>query len=156
MKKVLKILFRIFYITLFSAILLALIYAFLPKLWGTAAITVAGETYLPETVAASYELGETIKVNYSAGSETVKFHHVKGNYGMYDYVIPIQGENIETELTVHYLKTNQWRINNLDISAALEETDGVWNADVTVEVDGRIFEETFYDISESGMEIRVE
>ena len=156
MKKALKILFRIFYITLFSAILLAVIYAFLPKVWGEATIHVEGEPYVPETITGNYELGEELNINCWQTENGIKFSHIKGNYGMYDYIIPIHGENIDTELTVHFFKTNQWKIKELDIAVEVYEENGTWNADVAVETDVRVYEETFYDIEENTMEIRVE
>lgn len=156
MKKALKILFRIFYITLFSVILLVVIYTFLPKVWGTATIQIEGEPYVPETVTGNYELGEELKLNCRLGGEGISFSHIKGNYGMYDYVIPIHGENIDTELTVHFFKTNQWKIKSMDIEVMVYEENGTWNADVAVETDGHTYEETFYNIEENTMEIRVE
>lgn len=156
MKKALKILFRIFYITLFSAILLAVIYAFLPKMWGTAIVQIEGEPYVPETVTGYYELGEELNLNCRPSNEGISFSHIKGNYGMYDYIIPIHGENIDTELTVHFFKTNQWKIKELDIAVEVYEENGTWNADVAVETDVRVYEETFYDIEENAIEIRVE
>ncbi len=156
MKKVLKILFRIFYITLFSAILLVVIYGFFPKVWGTATIQIEGEPYVPETVTGNYELGEELKLNCRPDDEGINFSHIKGNYGMYDYVILIHSENIDTELTVHFFKTNQWKIKELDIAVEVYEEKGTWNADVVVETDGHTYEETFYNIEENTMEIRVE
>ncbi len=156
MKKAFKILIRIFYITLFFAILLVVIYAFLPKVWGSATIQVVGEAYVPETVAGNYELGEELNINCWQTENGIKFTHIKGNYGMYDYIIPIHGENIDTELTVHLFKTNQWKIKELDIAVEVYEEDSIWNADVIIEIDGRLTEVSFYDIEESAMEIRVE
>ena len=156
MKKALKILFRIFYITLFSAILLAVIYAFLPKMWGMAIVQIEGEPYVPETVTGYYELGEELNLNCRLSNEGISFSHIKGNYGMYDYIIPIHGENIDTELTVHFFKTNQWKIKELDIAVKVYEENGTWNADVAVETDVRVYEVSFYDIEENAIEIRVE
>lgn len=156
MKKTLKILFRIFYITVFAVVLLVVVYALLPKMWGKATIQVEGEAYLPETVTGYYELGEELKLNCAQGNEVIKFNHVKGNYGMYDYVIPIRTENIDTELVVHFFKTNQMRIDTLNIKVELYELDGIWNADVIVETDGRVTEASFDDVEAGGIEMRVE
>lgn len=156
MKKTLKILFRIFYITVFAAVLLVIVYALLPKMWGKAIVQVEGEVYLPDIVTGYYELGEELNLNCAQGNGVVKFNHVKGNYGMYDYVIPIRIENIDTELVVHFFKTNQWKIKSLDIEVMVYEENGTWNADVVVKTDVRTYEETFCNIVENGMEIRVE
>ncbi len=156
MKKTLKILFRIFYITVFVAVLLVVVYALLPKMWGKATIQVDGATYLTESVTGYYELGEELNLNCAQGKEVIKFNHVKGNYGMYDYVIPIRTENIDTELVVHFFKINQWKIKSLDIEVMVYEENGTWNADVVVKTDVRTYEETFCNIVENGMEIRVE
>lgn len=156
MKKIFKILFRIFYITLFSAVLLAVIYVLLPKVWGDVAVQVAGESYVPETVSGYYELDEALNLNYRTKGETGKFSHIKGNYGMYDYIIPIHDESIDTELTIHFFKTNQWKMRSLNISVVVYEENGVWNADVVVETADRVYEETFRDIEENVIEIRVE
>ncbi len=156
MNKTLKILFRIFYITVFVAVLLVVVYALLPKMWGKATIQVEGEAYLPETVTGYYESGEELKLNYAQGNEMIKFNHVKGNYGMYDYIIPIHTDNIDTELVVHFFKTNQMTIDTLDIKVEMHEADGIWNADVVVETDGRVSEASFSDVEISGIEIRIE
>ena len=156
MKKTLKILFRIFYITVFAAVLLVIVYVLLPKMWGKATIRVDGATYLTESVTGYYELGEELNLNCAQENEVIKFNHVKGNYGMYDYVIPIRTENIDTELVVHFFKTNQWKIKCLDIEVMVYEENGTWNADVVVKTDVRTYEETFCNIVENGMEIRVE
>ena len=75
---------------------------------------------------------------------------------MYDYIIPIHDESIDTELTIHFFKTNQWKMRSLNISVVVYEENGVWNADVVVETADRVYEETFRDIEENGIEIRVE
>lgn len=156
MKKTLKILFRIFYITVFAVVLLVVVYALLPKMWGKATIRVDGATYLTESVTGYYELGEELNLNCAQENGVIKFNHVKGNYGMYDYVIPIRTENIDTELVVHFFKINQWKIKSLDIEVMVYEENGTWNADVVVKTDVRTYEETFCNIVENGMEIRVE
>lgn len=156
MKKTLKILFRIFYITVFAAVLLVVVYALLPKMWGKAIVQVEGVAYVPDIVTGYYELGEELNLNCAQENEVIKFNHVKGNYGMYDYVIPIRTENIDTELVVHFFKINQWKIKSLDIEVMVYEENGTWNADVVVKTDVRTYEETFCNIVENGMEIRVE
>ena len=156
MKKTLKILFRIFYITVFAVVLLVVVYALLPKMWGKATIRVDGATYLTESVTGYYELGEELNLNCAQENGVIKFNHVTGNYGMYDYVIPIRTENIDTELVVHFFKINQWKIKSLDIEVMVYEENGTWNADVVVKTDVRTYEETFCNIVENGMEIRVE
>ena len=156
MKKTLKILFRIFYITVFAVVLLVVVYALLPKIWGKAIVQVEGVAYVPDIVTGYYELGEELNLNCAQENEAIKFNHVKGNYGMYDYVIPIRTENIDTELVVHFFKINQWKIKSLDIEVVVYEENGTWNADVVVKTDVRTYEETFCNIVENGMEIRVE
>lgn len=156
MKKALKILFRIFYITVFAAVLLVIVYALLPKMWGKATIQVEGVAYVPDIVAGYYESGEELNLNCAQENEVIKFNHVKGNYGMYDYVIPIRTENIDTELVVHFFKTNQMRIDTLNIKVELYESDGIWNADVVIETDVDVSEASFDDVETGRIEIRVE
>jgi len=156
MKKTLKILFRIFYITVFAAVLLVIVYALLPKMWGKAIVQVEGEVYMPGTVTGYYESGEELNLNCAQGNEVVKFNHSKGNYGMYDYIIPIRTDNIDTELVVHFLKTNQMRIDTLNIKVELYELDGIWNADVVIETDVGACEASFDDVEAGGIEMRVE
>lgn len=156
MKKTLKILFRIFYITVFAAVLLVIVYALLPKMWGKAIVQVEGVAYVPDIVTGYYELGEELNLNCAQENEVIKFNHVKGNYGMYDYVIPIRTENIDTELVVHFFKTNQMRIDTLDIKVELYESDGIWNADVVIETDVDVSEASFDDVEAGRIEIRVE
>ncbi len=156
MKKSLKILFRVFYITVSATVLFVVIYALLPKMCGNVTIQVESEAYVPEMVTGYYELGEELKLNCRQGKDVIKFNHIKGNYGMYDYVIPIRTENVDTELMVHFFKTNQMAIDTLDIKVALYQSDGIWNADVIAATDGRMMEVSFEDVEEQGMEIRVE
>ena len=156
MKKHLKNLFRIFYITVFLAVLLVVVYALVPKMWGKVTIQVDGATYLTETVIGYYELGEELNLNCAKGNKVIKFSHVKGNYGMYDYVIPIRTENIDTELMVHFFKTNQMTIDTLSIKVDLHETDGIWNADVVIETDKGEMKVSYYDVETGGLELRVE
>ena len=156
MKKTLKILFRIFYITVFAVVLLVVVYALLPKMWGKAIVQVEGVAYVPDIVTGYYESGEELKLNCAQENEVIKFNHVKGNYGMYDYVIPIRTENIDTELVVHFFKTNQMRIDTLDIKVELYESDGIWNADVVIETDVDVSEASFDDVEAGRIEIRVE
>lgn len=156
MKKTLKILFRIFYITVFAAVLLVVVYALLPKMWGKAIVQVEGVAYVPDIVTGYYESGEELNLNCAQEKEVIKFNHVKGNYGMYDYVIPIRTENIDTELVVHFFKTNQMRIDTLDIKVELYESDGIWNADVVIETDVDVSEASFDDVEADRIEMRVE
>lgn len=156
MKKTLKILFRIFYITVFAAVLLVIVYALLPKMWGKATIRVDGATYLTESVTGYYESGEELNLNCAQENEVIKFNHSKGNYGMYDYIIPIRTDNIDTELVVHYFKTNQWKIKSLDIEVMVYEENGTWNADVVIETDVGAYEASFDDVEADGIEMRVE
>ncbi len=156
MEKTLKILFRIFYITVFAAVLLVVVYALLPKMWGKAIVQVEGVAYVPDIVTGYYESGEELNLNCAQENEVIKFNHVKGNYGMYDYVIPIRTENIDTELVVHFFKTNQMRIDTLDIKVELYESDGIWNADVVIETDVDVSEASFDDVEAGRIEMRVE
>ena len=156
MKKTLKILFRIFYITVFAAVLLVVVYALLPKMWGKAIVQVEGVAYVPDIVTGYYESGEELNLNCAQENEVIKFNHVKGNYGMYDYVIPIRTENIDTELVVHFFKTNQMRIDTLDIKVELYESDGIWNADVVIETDVDVSEASFDDVEAGRIEMQVE
>ena len=156
MKKTLKILFRIFYITVFAVVLLVVVYVLLPKMWGKAIVQVEGVAYVPDIVTGYYELGEELNLNCAQENEVIKFNHVKGNYGMYDYVIPIRTENIDTELVVHFFKTNQMRIDTLDIKVELYESDGIWNADVVIETDVDVSEANFDDVEAGRIEMRVE
>lgn len=156
MKKALKILFRIFYITVIAAVLLVVVYALLPKMWGKAIVQVEGVAYVPDTVTGYYESGEELNLNCAQGNEGIKFNHSKGNYGMYDYIIPIRTDNIDTELVVHFLKTNQMTIDTLSIKVDLHETDGIWNADVVIETDVGAYEASFDDVKADRIEMRVE
>lgn len=156
MKKTLKILFRIFYITVFAAVLLVVVYALLPKMWGKAIVQVEGVAYVPDIVTGYYESGEELNLNCAQENEVIKFNHVKGNYGMYDYVIPIRTENIDTELVVHFLKTNQMTIDTLNIKVELYESDGIWNADVVIETDVDVSEASFDNVEAGRIEMRVE
>ncbi len=77
-------------------------------------------------------------------------------YGMYEYSFPISNEEINIRPRIRVFKTNNWANYNLDIKVELIKVQNIWNGDITVKVNGRIYTESFADIEQNEMAIRVE
>lgn len=77
-------------------------------------------------------------------------------HGMYVYSIPITGEELEMTTKIFLFKTSWWKIYDLNINIDIHAEDELWNADVFVEVDGRVYRQTFFDIENKAVEIQVD
>lgn len=156
MKKKLTLGFRIFYITLFAAILFAAIWFLLPRIHGEVTATINGTSYVPDSISCKYEVAEDeLKVVSFKTDEGLKFFNHGFAKDCFEYTFYISDEELDTEVTIFYIKGRNRSFRNLDIEVDIYEEGDVWCADVTVDKSGQLYQECFYDIEKSGIEMRV-
>lgn len=128
------------------------------RLRGTISVTINGEEYLAEQVHCRYEDGGFEEVTYRKMplDSKVAFENSGSRYGMYEYTFLISNEEINIEPKIRVFKTNWYKMYVTDIEIDIYEDNGVWNADVSVEINNRTYQETFYDIENNAIEMRVE
>lgn len=128
------------------------------RLRGDISVTINGEEYLVEKIECIYEEAKSEKVTYGKAfmDSGVAFKNSGSAYGMYEYIFLISKEEINIEPKIRVFKTNWYRMYIIDIDIDIYEDNGVWNADVSVEIDNRTYQETFYDIENNAIEMRVE
>lgn len=128
------------------------------RLSGTISVTINGEEYLAEQVHCRYEDGGFEEVTYRKMplDSKVAFENSGSRYGMYEYTFLISNEEINIEPKIRVFKTNWYKMYVTDIEIDIYEDNGVWNADVSVEINNRTYQETFYDIENNAIEMRVE
>ena len=128
------------------------------RLRGDISVTINGEEYLVEQLECTYEDGKNEKVTYGKAfmDSGVAFKNSGSAYGMYEYIFLINKEEINIEPKIRVFKTNWYDMYIIDIDIDIYEDICVWNADVSVEIDNRTYQETFYDIENNAIEMRVE
>lgn len=128
------------------------------RLRGTVFVTVNGEGYQVERVHCRYEDRRWEEVTYYTMTQDfgTAFKNRGNRYGMYEYSFPINHEEIDIEPRIRLFKTNWYRSNDIDIDVKIYEDNGVWNADVSVTTNLTTFQESFYDIENHAIEMRVE
>lgn len=129
------------------------------RLRGTISVTINGEEYLVEQIECTYEDGKNEKVTYGkAFMDTgVAFKNSGSRKGMYEYTFLISNEEVNIEPTIRVFKTNWYKMYVTDIEIDIYEDNDVWNADVSVGLNNtRTYQETFYDIENNAIEMRVE
>lgn len=129
------------------------------RLRGTISVTINGEEYLVERLECTYEEGKDEKVTYGKAfmDSGVTFRNSGMKYGMYEYAFLISTEEINIEPRIRVFKTNWYKMYVPDIEIDIYEDNGVWNADVSVRLNNtRTYQETFYDIQNNAIEMRVE
>jgi hypothetical protein len=75
---------------------------------------------------------------------------------MYEYSFLISNEEIKIEPQIRVFKTNWWEIYDINIDINVYEDNKIWNADISIDIDNRRYQETFYDIENNIIEFRVE
>ncbi|MDE6713978.1 MAG: hypothetical protein K2K20_09600 [Lachnospiraceae bacterium] len=128
------------------------------RLRGTISVTINGEEYLVERLECTYEEGKDEKVTYEKAfmNSGVTFRNSGMKYGMYEYAFLISTEEINIEPRIRVFKTNWYKMYVIDIKIDIYEDNGVWNADVSVKTNLTTYQETFYDIENNAIEMRVE
>lgn len=75
---------------------------------------------------------------------------------MYEYSFLISNGDINIEPKIQVFKTNWYQIYVVHMDFNIYEENGIWNAEVTVEARYGTYQETFYDIENNVIEMRVE
>ena len=126
------------------------------RLRGNISVTVNREEYLPEDLKCGYENGTEEEVIYRSADSGIAFKNSGSRYGMYEYSFSINNGEISVEPKICVFKTNWYRIYVVNMEIDLYEDNGLWNADVLIETNLTTYQETFYDIENNGIEMRVE
>lgn len=158
MKKAMFILFRIIYVVIFLGVIFLVIFFNINRMRGNLFVTVNGEEYLPEHLECRYEDGTEEAVSYKVISQDsgAAYQNHASRYGMCEYTFSISNEEVNIEPKIRVFKTNWYKIYVVNIDVEVYEDDGVWNADVSVETNTTSYQETFYDIENQRIEMRVE
>ena len=157
MKKIMVVLFRISYIVILLVIIFLIVFWNINRLKGNIFITINAEEYLLERLECKYvEREKDEKVTYEKNGSRMIFKNRGLLYGMYEYSFLISNEEFNIEPKIQVFKTNWWEIYDININIDIYEDNEIWNADITIDVDNRHYQETFYDIENNIIEFRVE
>lgn len=126
------------------------------RLKGNISVTVNGEEYLPESLSCRYEDGTEEEVIYRSADSGIAFKNSGSRYGMYEYSFSINSGEISIEPKICVFKTNWYRINVVNMEINLFEYNGLWIAVVFIETNLTTYQETFFDIENNDIEMRVE
>lgn len=154
-KKSLVILFRIAYGFLFLAIVGLITFFIIRKMRGNILITVEGEEYTLENLVCTNENGDIDKITYTQTDSGLAFRNAGANYGMYEYSFAVSNNEFHVEPRLRILKTNWWEMYNMIIKVNFYKDDGAWNADISVDVNGIVFQERFMDVENNAMEFQM-
>lgn len=155
MKRKIMILFGIISISLLLLFIFCVIFWNINRIKGTISITVNGENYLLERLECKYE-DNNEKISYERKPFGITFKNRGSRYGMYEYSFFVSKEEFDKEFKIRVFKTNWWEIYNIDIDLNIYEDDGIWKADIFIDCDDRIYQETFDCIENDVIEFRVE
>lgn len=128
------------------------------RLRGDISVTINGEEYLVEQIKCTYEEGKNEEVTYGKAfmGSGVDFKNSGMKYGMYEYTFLISKEEVNIEPKIRVFKTNWYKLYITNIDIDIYENNGVWDADVSVKTNLTTYQETFYDIENNAIEMRVE
>lgn len=158
MKKKMVLLFRIIGIVLAIGFIFLIIFWKINRLRGNISITINEEEYFLDHLECRYEEENAEKVTYRKTllDSGVTFKNSGSRYGMYEYSFLISNEEINIEPIIRVFKTNWYDIYVINIDFNVYEDNGIWNAEVCIETNKKTYQETFYDIKNNVIEMRVE
>lgn len=155
MKRTVMILFGIISISLLCIFVFCVIFWNVNRIKGMISVTVNGENYLLESLECKY--GEDVeKISYERKPFGIAFKNRGSRYGMYEYSFFVRKEEFDKEFKIRVFKTNWWEIYNINMDLNIYEDDGIWKADIFIDCDDRIYQETFDRIENDVIEFRVE
>lgn len=153
-KRSMIILFRIAYGFLFIAMVCLIIFSVIRRMRGNILVTVDGEEYILENLTCTTENGDAEKITYAQTDSGLVFKNAGANYGMYEYSFAVSNEEFHAEPKIRILKTNWWEIYDMTVKMDIYKESGVWNAGISVDVNGMVFQERFIDIENNTIEFR--
>lgn len=158
MKKRMVILFRIFYVCIFIFVIFAIVFVNIKRMKGDINVTLNGEKYPLEYVECEYvgEEASEEKIKYKETSSGLTFKNPGFLHGLYEYSFLISNDEISITPKINVFKSNNWKIYRINIDVQVYEDNGIWNADISSDLNGRIHQETVYDIENNIIEFRVE
>lgn len=151
-----RIAIRVVGVILILGVIAFIIFWKTDRLKGNISVTINGEEYLPEDLKCGYENGTEEEVVFRPAGSGIAFKNSGSRYGMYEYSFSISNGEIDVEPKICVFKTNWYRIYVVNMEIDLYEDNGLWNADVLIETNLTTYQETFYDIENNGIEMRVE
>lgn len=151
------IIFRVIYVFVLIVIIFILIFCNINRMKGKIFTTVNGEEYALNYIGCRYERKEVNeKITYESSSSGLTFKNKGGFYGMYEYSFDISNDEISITPKIYVFKTNWWEIYNINMDVAVYKEGKMWNADISVDVNGYTYHEIFYDVENNAIEYRVE
>lgn len=157
MKRKVVNLFRVLGIVIVLVVIFLIIFWNMNRMKGNIFVTINGEECLLTSLECNY-IGndKEEKISYEINSSGMSFQNRGGLHGMYEYSFAISNEEINVTPKIKVFKTNWWEIDNIKININVYEENEIWNADVSVDIENRHYQETFYDIENNIIEFRVE
>ncbi len=157
MKKKVVNLFRILGIVIVLVVIFLIIFWNMNRMKGNIFVTINGEECLLSSLECNYTGNDKEeKISYEINSSGMTFQNRGLLHGMYEYSFAIRNEEINITPKIQVFKTNWWEIYNIKIDVNVYEENEIWNADVSVDIENRHYQEKFYDIENSIIEFRVE
>ena len=157
MKKKVVNLFIILGIIIVLVVISLIIFWNMNRMKGNVFVTIHGEECPLTGLECNYIGKDTEeKISYEINSSGMTFQNRGMLHGMYEYSFEISNGEINITPKIQVFKTNWWEIYNIRININVYEENETWNADVSVDVKERHYQETFYDIENNTIEFRVE
>ena len=157
MKKKVVNLFRILGIVIVLVVIFLIIFWNMNRMKGNIFVTINGEECLLSSLECNYTGNDKEeKISYEINSSGMTFQNRGLLHGMYEYSFAIRNEEINITPKIQVFKTNWWEIYNIKIDVNVYEENEIWNADVSVDIENRHYQEKFYDLENSIIEFRVE
>lgn len=157
MKKIMAVVFRISYIVILLLIIFLIVFWNINRLKGNISVTINGEEYLLEDLECNYVGEETAEIiTYEKDTSGTTFKNRGQRHGMYIYSFPISNAEFNIKPEIQVFKSNWWEIYDLNIDINIYQDNKVWNAEISVDIDNRHYQENYYDIENNRIELRVE
>lgn len=157
MRRRMVILFRILGIAIALVVIFLIVFWNINRMKGNIFVTINGKNHLPERLECKY-MGEENdeKLTYEKKVSGLTFKNRGSLYGMYKYSFLISNEEISITPQIKVFKTNWWEIYDINIDINVYVDNEIWNADISIDIGNRHYQETFYDIENNMIEFRVE
>lgn len=156
-KKIVTLLFRFIYLSIFCLVAFLIIFYCINKIRGEVTLTINGEKQSIDSLECWYE-GEDINnsTTYHVTSSGLKYKCHGSRYGMYECIFNINHDDIIISPKFYIFKTNWWKVYIVNFDMIIYQEGELWNADIMCNINGRVQQKTFYDIQNNPIEFRVE
>lgn len=157
MKKLLKrktILKIVVIVLIIVAVLFVVIFG-ANRLRGTIKITINGNKYKLDNIIC-YEGEDEQKVKYLVSADGLKFMNSGMKHNMYRYTFDIKDTDINISPVIRVFKINWWKLYKVNVEIEMYKDGEYWNANIKAEIDGSAYVESFEDIENNPINIRLE